>query len=136
MRALPEWFGIESATQMYIDGAGRMETIVATIDSDPVGFLTIERHFPETAEIYCIGVLSEHHSTGIGRRLLEAAERYLAEDGARFLQVKTLAPERESPEYAKTRAFYDAVGFKPFEVFPQLWGPDNPCLVLVKTLEP
>jgi hypothetical protein len=28
--------------------------------------------------------------------------------------------------------FYYAMGFKPLEVFPELWAPHNPCLQLVK----
>lgn len=136
LRALPEWFGVEAATLGYIESAKTKKTILATVDDAPVGFLMIERHFPESAEVYCIGVLREHHSSGIGRQMLQAAEAYLAADGVRILQVKTVAPERECPDYAKTRAFYAAVGFQQLEVFTKLWGPETPCLLLVKALSP
>lgn len=39
-----------------------------------------------------------------------------------------------SPEYARTRAFYHAMGFVDLECFPTLWDAGNPCLVLVKAL--
>lgn len=135
LRSVPEWFGIESATQMYIKAADTMPTIVVTCREMPVGFLTIKSHFPETAEIYCIAVHRDHHGCGIGRRLVEAAERHLAGEDVRFFQVKTLAPEREDPNYARTRGFYLAMGFLPVEVFPELWDPENPCLLMIKALD-
>ena len=135
LRALPEWFGIEAATQGYIDSAQTKETLLATVDGTAVGFLMIERHFPESAEIYCIAVLPDYHAKGVGKLMLEDAEAHLKADGVRFLQVKTVGPERECPQYAKTRAFYQAVGFEPLEIFPTLWDPDTPCLLLLKTLE-
>jgi len=39
-----------------------------------------------------------------------------------------------SPGYAATRRFYEAIAFEPIEVFPALWGPDNPCLLMLKGL--
>jgi coenzyme F420-0:L-glutamate ligase/coenzyme F420-1:gamma-L-glutamate ligase len=49
--------------------------------------------------------------------------------------VKTLAPTRPDENYARTRAFYEAMGFTPLEVFPELWDPRNPALQLVKRVE-
>ena len=46
--------------------------------------------------------------------------------------MKTLAPDHPDPGYAATRAFYTSVGFRPLEVLPQVWGPENPCLLLVR----
>ena len=48
--------------------------------------------------------------------------------------MKTLAPSDPDPSYAATRAFYAAVGFLPLEELPQVWGPQNPCLLMVKAL--
>jgi hypothetical protein len=36
--------------------------------------------------------------------------------------------------YERTRAFYIAGGFRPPEEFPNLWGPENPALQMVKVL--
>jgi len=44
------------------------------------------------------------------------------------------APRDPDPGYARTRAFYAAMGFEPLEEIVQVWGPDNPCLLLVKRL--
>ena len=49
-------------------------------------------------------------------------------------QVKTLAASHPSPEYAQTRAFYEALGYVPLEVFPTLWAAHLPVLQLVKAL--
>ena len=48
--------------------------------------------------------------------------------------MKTLDAAHPSPEYARTRAFYHAMGFVDLECFPTLWDAGNPCLVLVKAL--
>jgi hypothetical protein len=50
------------------------------------------------------------------------------------MQVKTLGPSRLDEHYAKTRAFYEAMGFRPLEEFKQIWDENNPCLVMVKRL--
>jgi hypothetical protein len=48
--------------------------------------------------------------------------------------VKTLAPSDPDPGYEATRAFYAAAGFRPLETLPQVWGPENPCLLMVRPL--
>ena len=71
--------------------------------------------------------------SGTGRRLLAALEADCREKGFRFLQVKTVAAGHYE-EYDRTRLFYEAMGFTQLEVFPTLWDPWNPCLVMVKWL--
>lgn len=51
-----------------------------------------------------------------------------------FLHLKTLSDSDPDRHYAKTRAFYLAVGFRPLEELTALWGKDNPCLLMVKRL--
>ena len=131
LRDLPEWFGIEEATQSYIDQAATLTTF-AVADS---GFLSLKRHFPGTAEIWVMGVRRDAHRQGIGRLLVRAAEAWCAANGVDYLQVKTLAHTKDDANYARTRAFYTAVGFTPLEIFPELWDPRNPALQLVKRVE-
>lgn len=38
-------------------------------------------------------------------------------------------------EYDRTNQFYLALGFRDFEVFPTLWGEENPCQVYIMSLE-
>jgi len=134
LRALPAWFGVEAATQHYIESIEALPTVLAEINGQTVGFLTMKQHFPQSAEIYVMGVRPERHRRGVGQALLHHAQRYLRAQGVEFLQVKTLSPAHPDPGYAKTRAFYHAMGFHPLEEFPTLWGAENPCLMLIKHL--
>ena len=103
-------------------------------DNDDVGFLTIKKHFSETAEIHCMGILPQYHRKGIGKLLIKELENNLKNDGFKILQVKTISEESACKFYAQTREFYKSVGFIPLEVFPKLWDESNPCLQLVKQL--
>ena len=134
LRALPEWFGIEESLVQYVKDAETMPTMLVKDGDAAVGFLTIKKHFPESADIHCMGILPEYHRTGTGRKLIEALENHLRSEGVKMLQVKTVSADRKCPAYTKSRAFYKGVGFIPLEVFPTLWDEANPCLVLVKPL--
>jgi len=129
LRDLPEWFGIEEATQGYIDAAATLPTFVVEPDA---GFLCLKQHTPRAAEVYVMGVRREHHRRGIGRALVAASESWCRAHGIRYLQVKTLGPSRRDPEYDRTRAFYEALGFIPLEELHGLWDEENPALLLVK----
>ena len=83
-----------------------------------------------------MAVLPEHHRAGIGRAMLQAAESWLAGRDIEFLQVKTLSPRHPDPGYTATRAFYFGCGFRPLEEMPELWGPDQPALQMIKVVSP
>jgi len=134
LRSLPQWFGIEAANVQYLQDIEELPTFLAQGDGGVTGFLTIREHNEYAAEIHIVGVRPEAHRQGIGRALLAEAERYLAQRGIEYLQVKTLSPAHPDQGYARTRAFYRAMGFRPLEEFPELWGPENPCLLMVKYL--
>ena len=134
---LPKWFGQPATLDAYIAAAAAASLpMLAARDANgrDVGFVTLKRHTTLAAEAYVLGVRRGWHRRGCGRALFAAAERTLAADGARYLTVKTLAPEHRDPHYAKTRAFYAAIGFVPLEVLPTLWGKDKPCLLMLKAL--
>ena len=99
-----------------------------------LGFLTIQQHFPESAEVLVMGVQPEAHRQGIGKALMERAQAWLVSQGVEYLQVKTLGPSRPDAGYAGTRAFYHSLGFRPLEELPQIWDANNPCLIMVKKL--
>ncbi len=134
LHSLPEWFGIESAIVQYVEDVKTLPTWIAISGDTPIGFISIKKHFPQSAEVIVMGVMPEYHHQGVGRRLLAAAESALRETGVEYLQVKTLDASRCCEEYVRTRAFYEAMGFRPLEVFPELWDKDNPCLLMVKRL--
>ena len=134
LRALPNWFGIEKSTLQYIKDANAMPTMLVVDNSNVIGFLTIKRHFSETAEIHCMGLLPQYHRKGIGKLLITELEKYLKKEKYKILQVKTISSDSDCKYYAKTRKFYISVGFIPIEVFPKLWDESNPCLQLVKQI--
>jgi coenzyme F420-0:L-glutamate ligase/coenzyme F420-1:gamma-L-glutamate ligase len=133
LRALPQGFGIEEATRSYVREVAGLETFAA---EDGSGFVSLKRHTPRAAEIYVMGVLPARHRQGVGRALVAAVEAWCASNGVDYLQVKTLAHTKADENYARTRAFYEAVGFVPLEVLPELWDSRNPALVLVKRVAP
>jgi ribosomal protein S18 acetylase RimI-like enzyme len=135
LRSLPMWFGIEEALLMYARDTTRLPTLLAREKNQLTGFLTLQEHFPGAWEIHCIAVHAQFRARGVGRGLLRAAEAWLAGHDAHLLQVKTIAASSPSAEYAQTRDFYMRVGFKPLEVFPELWDKRNPCLQMIKVLD-
>lgn len=49
--------------------------------------------------------------------MLLQVERFYVENGMKFLTVKTLDGSVEFEPYARTRKFYQTMGFLPLEVF-------------------
>lgn len=130
--ALPHWFGIAESVAGYVEICENTPTMIASRGTEDVGLLNLQVHNPYSAEVRLMAVLPQHHRQGVGRALLERAERTLAGMAVEYLQVKTLSPARVDEGYAKTRAFYFAFGFRPLEEFPVLWGEQNPALMMVK----
>jgi GNAT superfamily N-acetyltransferase len=134
LRSLPRWFGIEKALLMYVADSTTRPTFAAEVNGRLAGFITLTRHFPQSWEVHCIAVAAQHRNAGIGSALLAHAEQFVRGQGARVLQVKTVADTSPSPEYAETRKFYEARSFTALEIFPELWNARNPALQLVKLL--
>jgi GNAT superfamily N-acetyltransferase len=134
LATLPTWFGMDEANEDFARLAETTPTVVASLGGEDVGLLTLVTHTPYAAEVHLMAVRPEHHRRGIGRRMLVDAEEHLRAWGVEYLQVKTLAESHPDPGYVLTRAFYAAMGFRPLEVFPDLWDPSNPALQLVKRL--
>ncbi|MCL2344175.1 MAG: GNAT family N-acetyltransferase [Firmicutes bacterium] len=136
LRALPDWFGVESSLMEYVAGVGD-KPFFAAFDGNPksdeaIGFAAIKRHSFYTAEVYVMGVLAPYHRQGIGRALIAECEGYWRDQDGEFLTVKTVDESGGYEEYHRTLKFYLAMGFRPLEVFPTLWDKCNPCLMLGK----
>ena len=134
LRLLPDWFGIEAAILNYGREIEHLPTFLAKADGGVLGFLSLKQHTPYSVEILVMAVHPDVQRGGIGRALVEAAEAYARGLGIEYMQVKTLGLSNPDPGYAKTRAFYEALGFRPMEEFKQIWDEHNPCLILVKRL--
>ena len=134
LRSLPMWFGIEEALLMYADDSTRLPTFAVIEGTEVKGFISLQQHFPQAWEVHCIAVRADSRNKGYGKALSAHAERWLSAQGVALLQVKTVAATSPSKAYAETREFYNQLGFRPLEVFPELWSRRNPCLQLIKFL--
>lgn len=128
---LPDWFGLPESTKAYIEEAKSLPLWVAKKGEKTLGFVTLKETSEDAAELHCMGIKKEFHRQGIGEGLFGELEQYAAKHYS-YLQVKTV-DEGHYPQYDHTISFYKKMGFKKLEVFPDLWDPWNPCLILVKS---
>ena len=132
LKDLPEWFGIPESTQAYIEGVKNLQVWAAYQEGDLLGFVSLSYSSEYCAEIDCFGVKKAHQGRGIGSQLLATLESE-ARKKVDYLQVETVA-EGSNKDYDRTNVFYRRLGFKKLEIFPQLWGPRNPCQILIKKM--
>lgn len=135
LHQLPNWFGIEESIQEYIEGVKGKVFYAVYNGYDVVGFICLKMNNPYTAEIYVMGILEPYQRHGIGRNLVNIAEQYIKENHYKFLMVKTVGESLDDESYRRTRAFYRSVGFYPLEEIKEIWGEENPCLILVKHID-
>jgi len=134
LSTIGDWFGIPASNAEYEQRAETGPAIVALLDREPAGLMLLKDHFGETLEIYFIGVRADLHRRGVGRALMERAEAIARESGARFVSLKTLGPSQACEPYERTRAFYRALGYAALEEFTEIWGPENPSLLMAKAI--
>lgn len=131
---LPEWLGIPESLEAYVRDAAMLPMFGCRRDGAVVGFVSMKPHTRYAAEAHVLGVKRAWHRTGIGRALFGHLEQVLRDRGCLYLTVKTVAHAKPGAPYAATRSFYESLGFVALEIFPDLWGPHNPCLLMVKRI--
>jgi ribosomal protein S18 acetylase RimI-like enzyme len=134
LESLPEWFGIPASVENYVATADELPMLACFGPAGEVVGVSVKTCTAFAAEVYVMGVKRAWHRRGIGRGLIEAAVELAISQGVRFLTVKTLSASKDDPNYARTRLFYEALGFLPIEEFPTIWGPENPCLLMLRPL--
>jgi GNAT superfamily N-acetyltransferase len=134
IQALPDWFGIEASNRAYVAALGRIPTFVVEDESRVLGFTAIEETSTDAAEIHVMAVVPDRHRGGIGRAMVSHAEEWVRSRELSLIHVKTLGASHPDPFYVRTRRFYEALGFRPMFETPVFWGPENPTLVLVKSV--
>jgi GNAT superfamily N-acetyltransferase len=133
--SLPHWFGVPESNTNYLRNLSLLPSWIAVSDGVVIGAITMEPHFPGSFEVHFMAVRPEWHRHGVGRALLERLEGEARARGGRWLHVKTLAPSDPDPPYARTRAFYQAMGFEMLFESDLLFGdPGNPAVVMLKAL--
>jgi ribosomal protein S18 acetylase RimI-like enzyme len=110
------------------------EVWVRERDDAVVGFLVVKRKVSPVLEILWLAVAPEMQGQGHGTALIGTLRDQARRDGIVALSVKTLAATVESPRYARTRAFYERLGFVLVEVIDPYpgWSPGNPCSLYIK----
>lgn len=134
LTALPDWFGIPESVNDYVEKCVGMPFWAAKLEGEVVGFISVKNTSISTAEIYVMGILNKFQKSGIGRALFNACYQYCKENGYEFLQVKTLDKSNSDVYYAATRAFYRAMGFLELECIPEIWGSENPCMIMIMSI--
>ena len=133
LEALPDWFGVSETRENYINESAGLPLIGAFDEGKPVGFLCLKETGQDTMEVHVMGVLMDHHRTGIGKAMFQKAKEGAVDGGYSFMQVKTVQMGLYD-DYDRTNLFYRALGFKEFEVIPTLWDELNPCQIYVMSL--
>jgi ribosomal protein S18 acetylase RimI-like enzyme len=82
-----------------------------------------------TYDLYWMAVEPELQGSGIGTALLEEMERRLA-SLARLIVIETAGRQ----DYAATRAFYQARGYRPAATIPDFYAPGDDQVVFVKSV--
>jgi ribosomal protein S18 acetylase RimI-like enzyme len=138
IRSLPYHFGDPGGREECARAVRRDPGLVAVAGGEVIGFLTVERHVPTSAEITWMAVRADQRRRGTGGRLLEHLCAALRNDGCRLLLVMTLSSLYKETEtidsYAQTRAFYRTHGFFDARDLPDYW-PTSPALLLVRPLD-
>ena len=134
--SLPDWFGMDEGIRECAAAVRSEPGLVYERDGAVVvGFLTVVRPSPVTAEISWLAVHANDRGRGAGTALVTGlVDDLRAEGRARLLLVKTLSDRTDpGPEYAATRAFYLARGFRPAAEL-DLFGPENPIQLMALRL--
>jgi N-acetylglutamate synthase-like GNAT family acetyltransferase len=134
LSVLPEWFGIPAANAALVQQADSDLTFVAEMTRQPVGIMTLCDTGFAALEIRLLAVLPEMRLHGIGKMLIDRAAVEARCLGKEYLLVKTLGPSRPSEHYAQTRGFYNHNGFLAVEESVDTWGPENPCLYMIRAV--
>ena len=106
---LDEWFNADGLREIATD-LGYQPGFVAEIGGRIIGFAVISA-YEAKGRISWLGVQRDRQRMGVGRSLVGAVVSRMAGDGIKEVFVDTLGDSVDYEPYAKTRAFYRALGF-------------------------
>lgn len=129
---LPDWFEFEEAKVNYAEKSKIYDTYIISENNYDIGFLVVKETSKDAIEIYCLGILQAFRSKGYGRLLVDEILNLYRESHG-FVQVKTLDYGIDK-YYDQTIGFYNSLGFVKLETIKEVWGEDNPCMIMVRSL--
>jgi GNAT superfamily N-acetyltransferase len=116
-----KWF-TEEATHTMRNAFPLHSGYVAQEDRRVIGFTTYAkeelRWFPLGRAVWTLtwmGVRSARHRQGIGRSMLTAIVSELRANGVDDFFVETVSRREDYPPYLQRVAFYEAMGFQPYQ---------------------
>ena len=130
---LSSWFEDGYAVKNYIEKSKDYLFFKACEKTKNLGFIVYKKTSDYTVELFVMGVLKNYHRKNIGRNLFVKSIEILKKYNYEFVQVKTLK-EGIDDGYNQTNKFYQALGFRKFEVIEEIWSKDNPCQIYVKSI--
>jgi len=134
-RDLPEFF-TEAGVQSLETDAQHHALYVDSVGDKVVAFVVVATKSKSVREILWMAVRPGMQGMGIGSTMLADIEGALRADGARLIEVRTLAATASYPPYERTRRFYERAGFVLLETIHPYpgWDQDSPCAIYVKPL--
>lgn len=90
---LPEYFGLPECNEQYYQGVQSKINFSLAADGKEVGLISIDFPYPNSANIYWMGILKTHHHKGYGAQLIEIASQYVKQYRAKMITVETLSPK-------------------------------------------
>lgn len=137
LATIEPWFGLPASNAEYEQLAESGPAVVARDETGvAIGLMILQRHFDTALEVYFLGVDSSRHRQGAGRALMAYAEEVARTEGRRFVTLKTRGPSAPYEPYERTRRFYEALGYAALEERTDIWGPENPTLIMAKAVGP
>jgi len=103
-------------------------TLVAELDSGIVGFVVVDRHRHCQGHVITIDVLPEARRSGLGSRLMTAAEERLRTLGSSAVFLETAV------DNSAAIAFYKRHGYSIIQTIPRYYLDSIDALVLAKHL--
>ncbi len=82
------------------------EVYIALIDDNPVGTIRIKLMPDETAYISRFGVMLDYHNIGIGKSLMNLADKILKSHGVKKVSLHTASKYRDLIRFYYGRGFY------------------------------
>lgn len=107
--------------------------VFAQTDKAVVGYCCFGQ-IPGTSasyDLYWLAVHNDWRGAGIGHRLMAMSEELIARRGGKRIYADTSSRK----QYAPTRAFYLALGYRQVACLPDFYSPGDGKIIYVKVLE-